>query len=209
MAARSGEAPALIVVTMACGVLTRPRPRSQQSVPLPTPDAAPRRAPHRRRRRSCTRRRPVPRPRLPQPAAAAQRIFPVLVLARQGRGSSQGDRVRRQTARACSTRSAAISRACRRMVGNFVQVGPDGRRVEGTFYIQKPGKVRFAIQSAEPDRDHRRRLVGRGARPLARYAGLLSAVADAAALPARRPHRSSARHRRASAYRPTTPSSPW
>jgi outer membrane lipoprotein-sorting protein len=27
--------------------------------------------------------------------------------------------------------------------GKFVQVGPDGRRVEGEFYIQKPGKVRF------------------------------------------------------------------
>ena len=29
------------------------------------------------------------------------------------------------------------------MVGNFVQVGPDGSRVRGDFYIQKPGKVRF------------------------------------------------------------------
>jgi outer membrane lipoprotein-sorting protein len=30
------------------------------------------------------------------------------------------------------------------MVGQFVQIGPDGGRTEGTFYIQKPGKVRFA-----------------------------------------------------------------
>jgi len=29
------------------------------------------------------------------------------------------------------------------LVGDFVQVGPDGARTEGTFYIQKPGKVRF------------------------------------------------------------------
>ena len=29
------------------------------------------------------------------------------------------------------------------LVGDFVQVGPDGRRTEGQFYIQKPGKVRF------------------------------------------------------------------
>ncbi|MDB5564157.1 MAG: hypothetical protein JWP84_723 [Tardiphaga sp.] len=27
--------------------------------------------------------------------------------------------------------------------GNFVQVGPDGSRTTGDFYIQKPGKVRF------------------------------------------------------------------
>ncbi len=29
------------------------------------------------------------------------------------------------------------------LVGNFVQVGPDGSRTTGDFYIQKPGKVRF------------------------------------------------------------------
>ena len=29
------------------------------------------------------------------------------------------------------------------LVGDFVQVGPDGNRTEGQFYIQKPGKVRF------------------------------------------------------------------
>jgi outer membrane lipoprotein-sorting protein len=29
------------------------------------------------------------------------------------------------------------------LVGDFVQVGPDGRRTEGQFYVQKPGKVRF------------------------------------------------------------------
>ena len=29
------------------------------------------------------------------------------------------------------------------LVGNFVQVGPDGSKTNGDFYIQKPGKVRF------------------------------------------------------------------
>jgi outer membrane lipoprotein-sorting protein len=36
------------------------------------------------------------------------------------------------------------------MVGNFVQVGPDGARTEGTFYIQKPGKVRFEYNPPSP-----------------------------------------------------------
>jgi outer membrane lipoprotein-sorting protein len=36
------------------------------------------------------------------------------------------------------------------MVGNFVQIGPDGGRTEGTFYIQKPGKVRFAYNPPSP-----------------------------------------------------------
>jgi outer membrane lipoprotein-sorting protein len=29
------------------------------------------------------------------------------------------------------------------LIGNFVQVGPDGSRSTGNFYIQKPGKLRF------------------------------------------------------------------
>jgi outer membrane lipoprotein-sorting protein len=36
------------------------------------------------------------------------------------------------------------------LVGNFVQVGPDGTRTKGDFYIQKPGKVRFEYDSPSP-----------------------------------------------------------
>jgi outer membrane lipoprotein-sorting protein len=36
------------------------------------------------------------------------------------------------------------------MVGNFVQIGPDGGRTEGTFYIQKPGRVRFEYNPPSP-----------------------------------------------------------
>jgi|SRR5579883_2271092 outer membrane lipoprotein-sorting protein len=36
------------------------------------------------------------------------------------------------------------------LVGNFVQIGPDGRRVDGTFSIQKPGKVRFKYNPPSP-----------------------------------------------------------
>ena len=50
------------------------------------------------------------------------------------------------------------------LVGNFVQVGPDGSKTKGDFYIQKPGKVRFEYDDADADRDHRRRLVAGGAR---------------------------------------------
>ena len=34
--------------------------------------------------------------------------------------------------------------------GKFVQVGPDGRRTEGNFYISKPGKVRFEYNDPSP-----------------------------------------------------------
>lgn len=36
------------------------------------------------------------------------------------------------------------------MVGNFVQIGPDGGRTEGTFYLQKPGRVRFEYNPPSP-----------------------------------------------------------
>ena len=36
------------------------------------------------------------------------------------------------------------------LVGNFVQVGPDGSRSKGDFYIQKPGKVRFEYDPPNP-----------------------------------------------------------
>lgn len=29
------------------------------------------------------------------------------------------------------------------MIGDFVQIGPDGRRSEGKIYVQRPGKLRF------------------------------------------------------------------
>jgi outer membrane lipoprotein-sorting protein len=36
------------------------------------------------------------------------------------------------------------------LVGNFVQIAPDGSRTDGTFYIQKPGKVRFEYNPPSP-----------------------------------------------------------
>src|SRR6476620_4810590 len=33
------------------------------------------------------------------------------------------------------------------LVGDFVQVGPDGARTDGQFFIQKPGKVRFEYKA--------------------------------------------------------------
>ena len=36
------------------------------------------------------------------------------------------------------------------LTGDFVQVGPDGKRTQGQFYIQKPGKVRFEYEPPSP-----------------------------------------------------------
>jgi outer membrane lipoprotein-sorting protein len=36
------------------------------------------------------------------------------------------------------------------LIGNFVQVGPDGSKTKGDFFIQKPGKVRFEYDAPSP-----------------------------------------------------------
>jgi outer membrane lipoprotein-sorting protein len=36
------------------------------------------------------------------------------------------------------------------LVGKFVQIGPDGSRTTGDFYLQKPGKVRFQYDPPTP-----------------------------------------------------------
>jgi outer membrane lipoprotein-sorting protein len=36
------------------------------------------------------------------------------------------------------------------LTGNFVQVGPDGNRTQGDFYIYKPGRVRFEYANPSP-----------------------------------------------------------
>ncbi|HEY4142607.1 MAG TPA: outer membrane lipoprotein carrier protein LolA [Pseudolabrys sp.] len=40
--------------------------------------------------------------------------------------------------------------ATQNLSGKFVQVGPDGRRTQGNFYISKPGKVRFEYDDPSP-----------------------------------------------------------
>ena len=36
------------------------------------------------------------------------------------------------------------------LVGDFVQVGPDGRRSDGKIYLQKPGRMRFEYNPPSP-----------------------------------------------------------
>ena len=49
----------------------------------------------------------------------------------------------------CAKVSAYLS-SLQTLVGNFVQVAPDGTKTTGDFYIQKPGKVRFEYDPPTP-----------------------------------------------------------
>jgi outer membrane lipoprotein-sorting protein len=63
-----------------------------------------------------------------------------------GRGTTAFD----PEQRAIADKVSAYLSGIRTLVGNFVQVGPDGRKTEGDFYIQKPGKVRFEYEPPNP-----------------------------------------------------------
>jgi outer membrane lipoprotein-sorting protein len=50
--------------------------------------------------------------------------------------------------KAQATKVSSYLSSLQTLVGNFVQVGPDGSKTKGDFYIQKPGKLRFEYDSS-------------------------------------------------------------
>jgi len=52
--------------------------------------------------------------------------------------------------KAQATKVSNYLSSLQQLSGNFVQVGPDGSKTKGDFYIQKPGKVRFEYDPPTP-----------------------------------------------------------
>ena len=52
--------------------------------------------------------------------------------------------------RALVTRVSSYLSSVQALTGNFVQIGPDGRRTTGQLFLQKPGKVRFEYDPPSP-----------------------------------------------------------
>lgn len=52
--------------------------------------------------------------------------------------------------RALANRISAYLSGIRTLVGEFVQVGPDGSKTQGQMYLQKPGRVRFEYDDPSP-----------------------------------------------------------
>ena len=119
--------------------------QTQQNVPIPKP------AP---KARTTDTARPVPPssvPSAPAPAAAATPPNPILPDLRNLFGSGPAPAVnfdanQKNLAAKVSTYLSSLQNVS----GNFVQVGPDGSRTTGDFYIQKPGKLRFEYDDPSP-----------------------------------------------------------
>jgi outer membrane lipoprotein-sorting protein len=100
---------------------------------------------------------PAPRPKAPAPAvsekpggplqSAANNLFPFKF---PGFGSSGTTTNFDANQRALIDRVNVYLMSVQNLIGDFVQVGPDGRRSEGKFYLQKPGRVRFEYNPPSP-----------------------------------------------------------
>ena len=131
----AGRGATRIVVAVVCSMLAA-APAFAENVPLPTPA-------------------PLPKtggaPAAPAPAAETRQgnsFFPFSFLDKSAppRQAATFDAKQRVVLDKISSYLSSVQT----MVGNFVQVGPDGKRTEGTFYIQKPGKVRFEYNPPTP-----------------------------------------------------------
>jgi outer membrane lipoprotein-sorting protein len=83
---------------------------------------------------------PQPGPKKDASSTLAPGLRPTLIAAGAQDGATVGDESKQ---RALVDRVNTYLSNISTLVGDFVQVGPDGARTEGQFYIQKPGKVRF------------------------------------------------------------------
>ena len=90
---------------------------------------------------------PAPIPQTPQASQSAHTpgFFPF-----SDKGSSNQATAFDDKQRALLDRISMYLSSIQTMVGNFVQIGPDGGRTEGTFYLQKPGRVRFEYNPPSP-----------------------------------------------------------
>ncbi len=69
---------------------------------------------------------------------------------RRNRVSANGPQTFDAGQKALAARASAYLSSLQTLVGNFVQVGPDGSKTTGEFYIQKPGKIRFEYDETSP-----------------------------------------------------------
>jgi outer membrane lipoprotein-sorting protein len=79
--------------------------------------------------------------------SAANNLFPFKF---PGFGSSGTTTAFDANQRALIERVNVYLMSVQNLVGDFVQVGPDGRRSEGKIYLQKPGRVRFEYKPPSP-----------------------------------------------------------
>ena len=146
---------ATVLVAFICGLaLLGSASAFAESVPLPTPAPLPKTgvaSPA-----ATTDSIPVPPASIPQAAQtpqtpqAAQSTHAPGFFPFSDKGASNQATAFDAKQRTLLNRISVYLSSIQTMVGNFVQIGPDGGRTEGTFYLQKPGRVRFEYNPPSP-----------------------------------------------------------
>jgi outer membrane lipoprotein-sorting protein len=127
------------------GIMAAAAQGAAQSVPLPVPPPQPKTyGPP--AVGGTQQRPPAGLSQQPAPAPQAPSVFPRPSFL-FGRGETTAFDARQ---RALADRVSTYLSNVRQLTGDFVQVGPDGSKSEGEFYLQKPGRVRFDYNPPSP-----------------------------------------------------------
>jgi outer membrane lipoprotein-sorting protein len=86
----------------------------------------------------------------PAMSAPASSAIPNLLRSLAGIGKPGEAKTFDNNQRILADRVSGYLSGIRYLVGNFVQVGPDGSKTKGELYLQKPGRVRFAYDAPSP-----------------------------------------------------------
>ena len=134
----------LILAAAICGSLAA-APARAESVPLPVPAPQPKSSEAPTPPASVPE---TPHDTAPAESSSSHSFFPFSLPF----GGSKSDEATAFTPQQKATlqRVSKYLTGMQTLVGNFVQIAPDGSRTDGTFYIQKPGKVRFEYNPPSP-----------------------------------------------------------
>jgi outer membrane lipoprotein-sorting protein len=135
----------LAAAILGLGVLSTAFPSVAQTVPVPTPAPQAKTGQVPPPPAALAQRQPAGIPSAPAANNAAQNGKPTIVGDKNNAGGGF-DAKQRALADRISTYLSGI----RTMVGDFVQVGPDGSKTQGQVYLQKPGRVRFEYADPSP-----------------------------------------------------------
>ena len=124
------------------GVAAPPTPAETDSIPVP-PASIPQAKP-------VPQANSAPQPPSATPQASTQSSGAPHFFPSSDKGASNQATAFDAKQRALLERLSKYLSGIQTMVGNFVQIGPDGGRTEGTFYLQKPGRVRFEYNPPSP-----------------------------------------------------------
>jgi outer membrane lipoprotein-sorting protein len=147
----TGSRQTALISTVLAGLIALAVPAAAQQVPLPTPGPQPRSGQVPPPPASVPSARPGAQQQ-PAPAPSGGSSWLPSFLG----GAPSAPPKTRQTVEFTAQQKAMVDKVSgylsrvHVMSGSFAQIGADGRRASGNFYLQKPGKVRFEYDAPSP-----------------------------------------------------------